>query len=291
MSDIRPSNSTASTRQEAALSVAYGAMDQAMALQSLAAIAVAPQQAGGVAYAIVPKDFRLEDLTERIERQMPAPSRKRATIVVHDLASLMQYASDQNCTTAGYIYADAPKNRLVAVFNDDGGASPGWRDHRCEYVAAYTPEFERWKANDRKQMAQQAFAEFIEDNMADLNGAESRKLLDVALTLAAKTAIQFRSSRRLDNGEFQLNYHEAIEATAGQDGALSIPRTFSLGLRIFRNGDGYVLDARLKYRMRDGAVQFWYELDRVERAIEEAFSGYVQQVREKSGYRVLLGAP
>ena len=34
-----------------------------------------------------------------------------------------------------------------------------------------------------------------------------------------------------------------------------------------------------------------YELDRVERAIEDAFSGYVETLREKSGYAVLLGTP
>jgi hypothetical protein len=60
-------------------------------------------------------------------------------------------------------------------------------------------------------------------------------------------------------------------------------------LRIFKNGEGYRLRARLKYRLLGGSVKFWYELDRPERAIEDAFAGYVNEVREKSGYRVLIG--
>lgn len=42
---------------------------------------------------------------------------------------------------------------------------------------------------------------------------------------------------------------------------------------------------------RAGSIKFWYELDRVERAIEDAFAGYVGTLRETSGYQVLLGTP
>ena len=35
----------------------------------------------------------------------------------------------------------------------------------------------------------------------------------------------------------------------------------------------------------------WYELDRPERAVEDAFAGYVNTVREQSGYAVLIGRP
>lgn len=287
MSDTRHSNGTPPT--PSASLAAGAAMAHAQALQALASAGVAPQTICGVSYAIVPKDFRRDDLTEEIERRLPAPTRKHTSIAVHDLESLLAYAADQDAASAGYIYADTVAYRLIAVFNDNRGPHPGWRDHRCTYAAAFTPEFDRWRSNDRKQMGQAAFAEFIEDNLADLHGTEAQRLLDVATTLNAKTAIQFRSARRLDNGQVQLNYHEAIEATAGQDGALEIPRQFTLGLRIFRNGEGYQISARLKYRMRDGSVQFWYELDRVERAIDSAFGAYVDKVRTDSGYRVLLG--
>jgi hypothetical protein len=36
-------------------------------------------------------------------------------------------------------------------------------------------------------------------------------------------------------------------------------------------------------------VKFWYELDRPERAIEDAFKGYIEQVKTESGYSVLIG--
>jgi hypothetical protein len=48
--------------------------------------------------------------------------------------------------------------------------------------------------------------------------------------------------------------------------------------------------ARLKYRLGAGKVKFWYELDRAENAIEDAFKAYVEQARA-SGYQVLIGRP
>ena len=62
-------------------------------------------------------------------------------------------------------------------------------------------------------------------------------------------------------------------------------------MRILKNGGGYILKARLKYRLNAGAVKFWYELDRPEKSVEDAFAGYVAEVREKSGYTVLIGMP
>jgi len=179
---------------------------------------------------------------------------------------------------------------VIAVFNDHRAAdAAGWRDHRAEFKAEFTPEFAKWQGNNAKQMTQTEFAEFIEDNFADITEPAAQVMLEMATTIQAKTDINFSSAKRLQNGQVQLQYTEVINASAGANGALEIPKEFSLGLRIFKNGEGYKLKARLKYRLHGGAIKFWYELDRPERAIEAAFEGYVETLREQSGYEVLLG--
>lgn len=267
------------------------AMGYAAALSALAGAAMQATNVDGHHFVMVPKDFRREDITDAVEKAQPTPYRKRGTIHVHDLDSLLAYARDQSAAEFGYIYANIDSRKIIAVFNDAKGGSPGWRDHRCEYQAAYTPEFGKWLEKDRKEFSQGAFAEFIEDNLADLHPDFAQVLLDVATTISAKTNINFSSARRLENGQVQLTYNEVIDAKAGAAGALEIPKVFSLGMRVFRNGPGYVIRARLKYRLHDGSVKFWYELDRIERVIEDAFAGYVDQLRADSGYSVLLGAP
>lgn len=266
-------------------------MATVMTIQALTATGLTPIQIDGHTHVLVPSNYSLVELTAAIEKTQTSPNRKRGTTVCKDIDSLLQCCADQAKAEPGYIYADPDSRTITAVFNDQRSVHSGWRDHRATFKAEYTPEFDKWinRNGHSRAMGQTEFAEFIEDNMADIAEPTATDLLTVATTLQAKTDISFASSKRLDNGQVQLTYNEAINATAGSNGAMTIPREFVLGLRIFKNGPGYKIKARLKYRLGGGAVKFWYEMDRPERAVEDAFKGYIDTVREKSGYTVLLG--
>lgn len=253
-----------------------------------------PHQIGETVHMVVPSGYTVVDLTKARDLREPYDVRKRGTAQLLDLPSFITYCKDQAATGTGYIYANTDARSFTAVFNDYHAVHhAGWRDHRAHFAAAFTPEFRRWQEHNGsgKAKSQTEFAEFIEDNMADLVAPYAQQLLDVATTIQAKTDINFSSAKRLQDGQVQLGYTEVINASAGADGALTIPREFELGLRLFKNGDGYKLRARLKYRLASGNVKFWYELDRPERAIEDAFAGYIQTVQESSGYAVLIGSP
>lgn len=259
-------------------------------LMALSSAASRMHEAGDYMHAIVPKDFRIEDISKAVEKAQPTPRRQSGTAQLKDLASLMQYCTDQDMDHVGYIYADPDSRKITAVFNDQRSGM-GWRDFRAEFKAEYTLEFAKWVGKDKHQFTQTEFAEFIEDNMADITEPAATAMLEMATTIQAKTDINFSSAKRLQNGQVQLAYTESIDARAGANGAMEIPKEFALGLRIFKNGEGYKLKARLKYRLNSGNVKFWFELDRYERAVEDAFGGYVATLREKSGYQVLLGTP
>lgn len=252
--------------------------------------ALTPHQVGDAWLVNVPAGYQQKDITALVEHARDTPSRKRGTVALGDMPSLIAYCEDQAFMDEGYIYADPDARCITAVFNDHRHIDyAGWRDHRATFVAEFTPEFKLWMANNKQPKSQTDFAEFLEDNLADLQGDDAALLLNVASTIQATSGINFASARRLQDGQTQLTYNEVIDAKAGADGALKIPQTFTLGLRIFKNGGGYKLTARLKYRLGGGAVKFWYELEHPERAAEDAFMGYVEEVREKSGYAVLIG--
>lgn len=254
------------------------------------AATLAPLCIADATFVKLPPGYSLENVTSALEKAHPHRTRPQGTTLLGDVASLLAYCEDMKAQGNAYIYADPERTTITAVFNDQRDPTwPGWRDHRASFTATTTPELKKWLQNDKKQMGQTEFAEFLEDNFADLAGADAQTLLNVATTIQATTGISFASARRLQDGQTQLTYNEVVDAKAGADGALKIPQTFALGLRIFKNGDAYKLTARLKYRLHSGSVKFWYELDRPERAIEDAFAGYVATVREKSGYRVLIG--
>lgn len=268
------------------------ALVMAQELTHLAAASVAPVVVGNYQHVALPEGYSVEDISAEIEKRQPSPYRKSGTVQLKDLDSLMAYMADQSAADQAYVFADPDGRKITAVFNDHRRlAGAGWRDHRAEFKAEYTPEFSKWLGKDKQQFGQTEFAEFIEDNMADITEPAATSLLEMATTIQAKTDINFASAKRLQNGQVQLQYTEVIDARAGTNGAMEIPKEFALGLRIFKNGGGYKLKARLKYRLHSGQVKFWYELDRPERSIEDAFAGYVAILREKSGYQVLLGTP
>lgn len=264
-------------------------------IEKLGALTVAAssiRSIGDAHFLMLPPEYKHVDVTEAIEKALPEPYRKRGVVALADLPSFLTYVADQAATDRCYIYAQPDTRTLVAVLNDhetDHGGLPGWRDFRANYIAELSREFSGWYKNDRKVMEQEEFAVFLEDNVADIAEPSGETMLQVALTLSAKTEVAFSSHRRLDNGQVQLSYTETIDARAGA-GSIEIPREFALGLRLFKNGEGYKVRARLKYRLGAGKVKFWYELDRAENAIEDAFKAYVDQARE-SGFTVLIGRP
>lgn len=262
-------------------------------LAHMANAAKATIEIGGITQLLVPADYKALDLTAAIEAAKPAPSRKNGTVRLTDLDSFMTYASQQGNPATTRIFADIESRTLTAIFNDHGdfaaGDATGWRDHRAVYQADLSKEFATWLKFDGEKMDQEPFAVFIEDNIADISQPAGETLLIVASTLQAKNEVNFSSSHRLDNGQVQLCYTENLNASAGVNGSVEIPRTFEIGARVFKGGDGYKVRARLKYRLVGGGkVKFWYELDRPDVSLEHAFNEYVDQVRN-SPFTVLHG--
>lgn len=258
----------------------------------LAAAAKVIVAAGNTTQLVLPPDYKVTDITAAVEAARPAPSRKKGTVHLGDLDSFLTYVRQQGDPQRTRIYADVESRTLTAVFNDHMGVGDGddagWRDHRAVYTAELSKEFENWLSHNGKQMEQEPFAIFIEDNIADVVEPAGDTLLKVALTLQAKNEVNFSSSRRLDNGQVQLQYTENLTTSAGGSDAMEVPNTFAIGARLFKGGAGYKIKARLKLRVGAGKVKFWYELDRPHLAIEDAFKAYVEQARAGQ-YTLLIG--
>lgn len=269
------------------------APESIQALSTLLAAALDIKEAGDSAHLVIPEGYKHVDITKMIEAAAPAPSRKKGTVALGDVASFTKYLCDQAHSDHCYIYADMDNRTLTAVINDHmvGEESAGWRDHRAVYTAELSREMATWLKYDGHKMEQEEFATFLEDNIADVVEPSGETLLQVASTLQATTGVDFKSHRRLDNGQVQLGYIETTTATAGVDGSLTIPREFTIGVRVFRSAiEGYRIRARLKYRLGGGKLKFWYELDRPQNAIEDNFKEHVTSA-VASGFTVLLGKP
>jgi uncharacterized protein YfdQ (DUF2303 family) len=199
--------------------------DAANLIAELKAAALAPLKIEGSHHLVLPERYRHADITKLVEASQPNPNRKAGTVALGGLQSLLDYCEDQAAQAGAYVFADPDRRTITVVFNDHRADAAGWRDHRAQFSAVFTPEFTTWLNNDgsNKAKSQGEFAEFIEDNLADITEPAAQQLLEVATTIQAKTDINFSSAKRLDNGQVQLGYTETIDARAGAGGALSIP--------------------------------------------------------------------
>ena len=76
------------------------------------------KEAGDTTHMVVPSNYQTIDITKAIEAAQDAPNRKRGTVTLGDLPSLLAYMKDQGCQPCGYVYADPDARTITAVFND-----------------------------------------------------------------------------------------------------------------------------------------------------------------------------
>lgn len=259
-------------------------------------------------YAFIPNDgggftFKI------LEEVLPAPTRKRATVTITDVVSLLHYLDKHAVTgqTTVYVNADsiAGAATIIAVINDhaggygnEHGGIAGWRDHTATYTPIKSVEWNRWIANSKKEMDQLAFATFIEDNIIDISnptaGASDQSLptggqmLKMATDFEANYDKRFKQKLNLGGGGVQLEYIEDEDKDTRTK--MVIFERFKIGIRVFRGGDAFAIYARLRYRQQDGKVMFRYELIRPDLVFDAALGAAIEKI-VAAGHLVIFGAP
>lgn len=230
---------------------------------------------GDTPVVVLEKDQRVQDL----ESLLPAPTRIRESVTLTEVISFIDYwqlfADDSSV-----IFSNLQDRSFQAVFDYHTAGFPGWAQHKAKLECRLSTEWKTWFEKNQKPFDQAGFAEFIEMNALDIVSPDSAEMVQIALTLQAKTNIDFKSGVRLQNGQVQLGYQETINGTAGENGQMQIPEKFELGIRVFQGGEKYKVEAYLRYRIRDGKLTFFYQLIRPERLLEDAFELVKKQVAE-----------
>lgn len=241
--------------------------------------------------AAVPNGYSLERRTDHLD----VPGRKTGSTILHDVSSFIdqvkRHGNEHTCVV--YVDADYAKQRVqaVAVFNDHADAYAGWRDHRAVFTPRFTEEWKRWTEQTGKAMTQAEFGFFLESNLGDIAEPAGAQVLEFVLTLQETRKVKYGSSVNLANGMVQLEFTE--EGDSATKGKLEVFRKFTLGLRPFAGSDAYSVEALLRYRIdrNSGAIQFWFDLQRADRVLEDACRATVELIRDEAGMPLLFGTP
>lgn len=208
--------------------------------------------------------------TVGIEKHNAAPARKTGTVTVFDADSfnhLLAANAIPGATTV-YINPDANKPAIVAVVNGNGSAGPGWSDFRISIGFRETPQWVKWKGIDGRLLPQAEFAEFVEDNLADIATPDGATMMEIVTYLQATRSVDFRSGIKLSNGAVQLTNNESIEASVGA-GNIAVPDVFEIALSPVFGVQPFKVPARFRYRIEDRKLKLGFRLQRIEDIMQQ----------------------
>ncbi len=261
-------------------------------------IEIISEPGGNLKRVALPPGWKLEERDDD-QKLLVAPRRKIAKVRLHDAESFIEYIKRHGSMVDSTIWCvanyKAGQVAFLGILNDHGEeeARSAWRDHRAHFTPEFSEEWARWIGKNKQPFTQAEFASFIEDNLKDIAATENSptgaQMLEMALTFEANQDLRFKSAIRLQNGGVQMSFVQDDDAQTLQK--MSVFDRFSLGFPVFWNGDAYRVDARLRYRVRDGKLTFWFELIRQDKVLEAATQTLIAQIREKTGNPFFFGDP
>lgn len=200
-----------------------------------------------------------------LEKHNAAPARKKGSVVVFEAESFNKILADNAIAgaTTVYVNPDADKPAIVAVINGNGTAGPGFGDFKAYIGFRPTPQWTKWKAIDGRMLPQAEFAEFVEDNLADIATPDGATMMEIVTYLQATRSVDFKSGIKLGNGAVQLTNNESVDATVGS-GNIAVPDVFEIALSPVFGVTPFKVPARFRYRIEDRRLKMGFKLQRIE---------------------------
>lgn len=237
-----------------------------------------------------------DEKVEWLDMRLSDPARKSGTVKLKDADSFIAYYGIHG--NGMPVYATLTPARFLAVLNEHGKTAAGWRDHRADFQVAHSREWETWSKHNGAGPAfnsNESFALFLEDNAPDIVKPDPTTMLAIALNFRIKADVGFSVAQRLEDGNIDLAYSNLVTAgaTTQAGGKVKIPEQFTINVPVF---DGiaatkYKVDARFRYRLREGKLTLWYELVRPHKVVEAAFKDVWDQIAKATKAPILHGTP
>jgi len=245
----------------------------------------------GKPFVIVPEGYKAQIVDEVFAN----PNRASGVVKPRDATSFVNYFNRQK-RPESLIYASLDPAKILGVIDDHRaysaevaqGDGANWRGYRVEFAVPASREWKVWTGKDRKALNQLEFAELIEDNLPDIINPDGSTMLSVALNFEASKEGNFVSAARLQDGSTNFVWKEDVNATGNK---VAMPAQITLEIPVFENGQPSPVEARIKYRIKDGNLTTWYELVRPHKVLEGAFRAIWSQIEEQTATTILLGSP
>jgi len=220
------------------------------------------------------------------------PDHVSGVIRMEDGESFARYVADFKTVTSQVFGSRTDDQRLVVRAVIDYHGKEGSVQF-CEHLVEFTPKLAvpwvRWTAVDRKPFGQAEFAQFLEDNLADIQHPSGADLLTIINTLEIDGTLVFQKAIRLQDGTVKFSFQNDQRAKSGD---VSVPSEFHLALQVFEGEPHLRVQARLRYRLSSsGELKVWFELVNPHKAVDVATLLVLERIQKGCGIRPFLGRP
>ena len=101
--------------------------------------------------------------------------------------------------------------------------------------------------------------------------------------------MRYKSNIRTQSGGVNLTFVNDDDAQTVE--SMKLFEKISIGIPVFWGGAAYRIDARLRYRVKDGGLKFWYELIRADKVMEDATKTMIEKIKADTGVPLFFGRP
>lgn len=263
----------------------------------------------------LPGNMALHSVKRLLDEYADRPDRKAGSATLTAEADFIGHVNRfRDANSAVFAKADPAAPSILAVldYHEAGEGKPRFGKHRSVYACPLSEEWQAWMKMDGVAMAQAAFAEFIEDRIGDLamppqlsDAPDDVKLIEAAAMLGGRFALpsslmelsrgiqldvaeKVRQAINLSTGEIDIVYAND-HGEAGRK--LSVNNLFLVCIPVFRDGPLYRMIGRLRYRLKDGVISWFYNLWRDDKVFDHAFEEIIGRVAEATTLPVFRGTP
>ena len=245
------------------------------------------------ALIVVPNDSKVEYI-----KRADFPPRKKGIVNLDDLKSFIHYFNNTNDGVKA-IYGCVDPLQFTGLLNEHNSSDldmpPDWRDFGCKYVPKFSREWQTWTSRSKQPFdGNEAFAIWLEDNLADVINPDNGRLLEIAINFRVNSNAAFANQIRLQDGDTEFNFTNAVEGSSQSNGGkVKIPELITIAIPVFqgRSSQVYEIDAKFRFRLHSGSLKIHYELVRPHKVLEQAFNDMVDKIEEETKQTVLYGSP
>lgn len=211
-----------------------------------------------------------------LEKWMAHPLRTQANTKLATQQDFVAYLKKHCVSPAIFADRKALKFHAIMAYHND---VPEWLDHQATLVHERSQQLSTWVAKANVYMSQEAFAEFLDENLNDIMTPTPASVLDFVECLQCTRKETFRSAIKQTTGETSFVWTKENQA---QESA-SILEDFTLGIPVWHRGEAIAIGARLYHRISEvegkAKLTFKYRLEHLERIIDKLWDEQIAALR------------